>query len=241
MLSTATGFPQQEPAGAQAEGDRRMAAFDTAGAIAAYRMGLQRDSTHVGLLLALARALQNLAEETPGTEGDQARFAEAVSLARRGVAIAPDDALAHATLAAALGRYALFQGGRRKVEIGREVREEALRAIQLDPGLFSGWAIIGIWNREVATLNPLLRVFARTFYGGLPPASLSQSEAALRRATRLAPDHILPHLELARTYLALHREREAAAELDRAIALPPREQLDRVLQDQARALRVQIR
>lgn len=231
---------QPVPSAAPGPGDSLMAAFRTAAAIDAYRAGLRDAPDDVGLLVSLSRALTNLAEETPGEDGDEARFAEAVTVSRRAVRLSPRESRTHSTLAAALGRHALFQGGRRKVEIARQVRLAADRAVQLDPADYRPFIVLGVWNREVATLNPFLRGVAKAFLGGLPDASLAASAAALERARRLEPDIIFTHVELARTYLEMDRKDATLRELDAALALPPREQLDRVLQEQARQLRDEV-
>jgi hypothetical protein len=139
-------------------------------------------------------------------------------------------------LAASLGKLALFRGGKRKVELAREVGREARRAAELDPRDFAPFTVLGVLERELATLNPLLRGFAGALFGGVPDASLERSAAFLERATRLAPGYIAPHVELARTYVEMDREAQARAELEKALALPPKERLDRLLQEQARAL-----
>lgn len=221
---------------AEARGDSLMRAFETPAAIEAYRRGLARDSTDVSLLWKTSRALSNLADETPGEEGDEERYEEAVNLARRAVRGGPDVARARTTLAAALGKLALHRGGKRKVELAREVKAEAERAIGLDPGDFAPFAILGVWNREVATLNFLLKAFARTLFGGLPDASLERSRSLLERAVTLAPDTITPHLELARTLEEMGADAEARRHLRTALSLEPRETLDRLQQRRAREL-----
>ena len=225
---------------AAAVGDARMEAFDTAGAAAAYRDGLARDSTSVALLWRLSRALSNRAIETSGRSGDAALHREAVGLARRAVELGPRTARAHSTLAGAVGRLAMFEGGRRKVELAREVRRSAERAIALDPEEFAGYTILGIWHREIATLNPLLRGVARAVFGGLPDASLADSRHNLERAVELAPWAITPRVELAKTFLEMDREREARAQLDAAHRLRPLEGLDRQKLAEARALRADL-
>lgn len=133
MLATAAvvAFPsivaaQPEPtsdsaATAIARGDSLLRAFDTRAAIDAYREGLSGGGENAELLRKTSRAIGNLAEETPGRDGDEEAYREAVELARRAVNASPDTARTHATLAAALGRLALYEGGRRKVELAREV------------------------------------------------------------------------------------------------------------------------
>lgn len=228
----------QTPTGesAVARGDRLMAASRTEAAIETYRAGLADRPDDAELLWKTARAISNLADETPGEAGDEARMEEAVALSRRAVHAGPAISRTHTTLAASLGKLALFRGGKRKVELAREVGREARRAAELDPRDFAPFTVLGVVERELATLNPLLRGFAGALFGGLPAASLERSEALLGRAVRLAPDYVAPHLELARTYLEMDRPAEARAELEKALALVPRERLDGVLQARARQL-----
>jgi tetratricopeptide (TPR) repeat protein len=228
----------QTPTGesAIARGDRLMAASRTEAAIEAYRAGLDDRPDDPELLWKTARAISNLADETPGEAGDEARMEEAVELSRRAVRAGPAISRTHTTLAASLGKLALFRGGKRKVELAREVEREARRAAELDPRDFAPFTVLGVLERELATLNPLLRGFAGALFGGLPPASLERSEALLARAVRLAPDYVAPHLELARTYLEMDRPAQARAELEKALALVPRERLDGVQQARARQL-----
>lgn len=225
------------PAGvALARGDSLMAAFRTENALASYRQGLAVSSSHVELLWKAVFALTSLASETPGTVGDEERFQEAVELARRAVRAGPRSSRAHTALAVALGKHALFQGGRRKVALAREVYREAVLAAELDPRYFAPFVVLGVWQREVASLNPILRAVARTLLGGLPDASLARSAAYLERAVRLAPDYISPRLELGQTYLALEREEDARVHFEQALGLPPRDALDRRQLGEAREL-----
>lgn len=237
-LVPVTAARAQTPTGesAVARGDRLMAASQTEAAIEAYRAGLADRPDDPELLWKAARAISNLADETPGEAGDEARMEEAVELSRWAVQAGPAISRTHTTLAASLGKLALFRGGKRKVELAREVGREARRAAELDPRDFAPFTVLGVLERELATLNPLLRGFAGALFGGLPAASLERSEALLARAVRLAPGYVAPHLELARTYLEMDRPAEARAELEKALALVPRERLDDVLQARARQL-----
>lgn len=221
-------------------GDSLMAAFQTSRAIDAYRVGLRLAPKEARLLNKTAYALSNLAEESPGLEGDEAIYQEAVDLARRAVELDPETSWHHSTLAAVLGRHALFQGGRRKVELGREIHAEATRAVELDPLDYRPFIVLGVWHREVATLNPVMRGIARAFLGGLPRGSLETSRIALERARRLAPDIVFTHVELALTYLELDHVEDARRSLEAALRLTPVQQLDRVYHETARKLLEEI-
>lgn len=224
-----------------ARGDSLMASHETRTAIDAFRAGIEAHREDPTLHWKAARALANLADETPGEEGDEKRYEEAVELARRAVELAPRAARPHATLAAALGKLALFRGGKRKVELAREVHEHARRAIALDPRDFAGFVVLGAWHREVATLNFFLRTFAANLFGGLPDASLERSATLLRRAIGLAPRYVTPHLELARTYLEMDREEAAIEEVRSALDATVRERLDEIQRERARELLGELR
>ena len=244
MFATVAALLWIGPAAAQtagsppavARGDSLMAAFETQAAVDAYRSGLAVSPDDPTLLWKTSRALLNLAEERPGKEGDAEDYRQAVELARHAAKEAPDLARAHATLAAALGKQALFEGGKRKVELAREVQSEAELAVRLDSTDFAAFVVLGILNRELATLNPFLKAFARAFFGRLPKASMDRSAGYLERSVSLAPDYVTPHVELALTYIELDRDEAAREELRRAIALPPGERLDQLRQREAREL-----
>lgn len=224
-----------------ASGDSLMAAFETRAAIEAFRAGIEGYPDDPTLHWKAARALSNLADETPGEEGDEERYEASVELAWKAVELAPRAARPHATLAAVLGKLALFRGGKRKVELAREVHEHARRAIGLDPQDFAGFVVLGAWHREVAKLNFFLRTFAANLFGGLPDASLETSASLLRRAVRLAPRYVTPRLELARTYVEIDREEAAIEELRRALDAPVRERLDEIQKKRARQLLGELR
>jgi tetratricopeptide (TPR) repeat protein len=237
VLALAVVIPDtaRAQADAAAQGDRLMAESRTEAAIEVYRAGLAAGPDDTTLLWKTARAISKFADETPGDAGDEARMEEAVELSRRAVRAGPGTSRAHTTLAASLGKLALFRGGKQKVELAREVGREARRGAELDPQDFAPFTVLGVLERELATLNPLLRGFASALFGGVPEASLERSASYLERAVRLGPGYVAPHLELARTYAEMDRE-EARGELDKALALSPQERLDRILQGQAREL-----
>lgn len=234
---------QTDVARAEAEGDRRMREFRTADAVEAYRAGLATDPDHPVLLWKAARALSNRAEETPGYEGDLEILEEALGLARRAVEAGPEIARTHSTLAVVLGRYGRalahvqrIRSARTVIRMAREAHLEARRAIALDPADFAPYTFLGVMNRELATVNPVVRFIAERFLGEYPDVDLDDSLTFLSRAKRLAPEDVTTRVELARTLVELGREAEARDEFRTALALPPAEALDRVEQRRAREL-----
>ena len=147
-------------------------------------------------------------------------YIEAEQLARMAVRLSPEDSKGHLYLSVAVGKLALYEGGRRKVELSKETKAEAERAVALNPNEDFGYHVLAIWHREVVELNWLLRTFSELVYGKFPTASLESALANLRRAVDLAPD-IIPHrVELGITLASAGRWAEAKTELERVLRMP---------------------
>ena len=140
--------------------------------------------------------------------------------ANSAVSHGPNNAEAHFELAVALGRVALSEGGKTKVQLSVAVKEEAEKAIELDPQHDGALHVLARWHREVANLSGILKAFAKILYGGLPPASNEEAVEYFKRAIIIDPDHINHHLELARTYVNMKEWQLAMDEFEKVLALP---------------------
>jgi tetratricopeptide (TPR) repeat protein len=203
-----------------AAGDAALRKLDLEAGIAAYRSALEAAPDSYEALWRLARALTDKATLSKQPGEQKGLCVEAEKFARKAGSLEPSDAKGHAYLAVAVGKLALFEGGRRKVELSKEVKAEAEKALQLDPNEDVALHVLAIWNREMVDLGWLLRSFAQLLYGKFPPASLEAALADLRRASELEPDVIPHHVELGITLASAKRWAEAKAELEKGLALP---------------------
>jgi tetratricopeptide (TPR) repeat protein len=148
-------------------------------------------------------------------------YRQALTMADRALAADPGSPRAHLAKAAAAGRAALMaESNKRSVQLSREVKDHADRAIELDSTMAPAYHIRGVWHSEVADLNFVTRTIVRAMYGGLPEASLEQAEADLKRATDLET-HAYNHLELGKVYLKMERPDAAREQLQLALDAPP--------------------
>jgi tetratricopeptide (TPR) repeat protein len=139
-----------------------------------------------------------------------------------------------------LGKLALFQGGRQKVELSKEVKAEAEKAVALDPNEDLAYHVLGVWNREMVELNWMLKKFAEVLYGRFPPASMDEALRDLRKASALAPN-VVPHqVELGVTLAAARQWEEAKTTLDHALAMPKSWVTDDVYKEQAKQTRARV-
>jgi tetratricopeptide (TPR) repeat protein len=133
----------------------------------------------------------------------------------------PDSTEGHFFKAVALGRYALFVGGKRKVQIAREVKMAVERTLQINPNHVGALHVLGRWHHELASLNFFERALAKIIFGGLPSGvSLEKAASYYERAIALNPNSPVHRLDYGRTLFKLGRLREARQQLEICIALP---------------------
>ncbi len=216
-------------------GDSLSAKWDHAGASKAYLEAVAQDSTHYEALWKAADEVTKLANALPESEKDKKEelFAQADSLAARAIAVNPDGWEGHFYKSVALGRLALFRGGKEKINLSKEVKAEADKAIELNPDADLAWHVIGRWNQNLANLSWILRAAAKVIYGGVPSASNEAAVEAFQKAISINPNHIEHYLELARTYEYMGKKDLMREPLEEILTLPSVEEDDDVFKKEA--------
>ena len=240
------------PAAVAQSGPERMvqgiaasAALDPRSAATAFEAILSRDSLNAEANWRAALALVDIGKQTPETVKSPARdslFRLADRYARRAIRLAPNDADAHFTLAMAAGMTALTVGIRQQVGYAIEVREEALRALQIDPAHDGAMHVLGRWHAEIKRVSGVELFFAKSFLGGKVFGEASWHEAArlLEASVAHRPSFILHRLDLALVYVDQKRYAAARAQLAVIPTLPTQDVLDPVHRAQAVSLGARI-
>ena len=216
---TSTGFAA-DASQFIAAGDEALTKFDLTKATAAYTSAFKLDPQNYDVNWRLARALADASTLETDNAKKKSLLLDAQDHARIAVRLNPTGSKGHAYLAVVVGKLALFEGGRTKVELSKEVKTEAEKAIALDAQEDLAYHVLGVWNREMVELNWLLRKVAEVLYGAFPPATMDNAEKNLRRAVELAPHTLAHQVELGRTLAAAGKWTEAKTTLDRARAMP---------------------
>ena len=191
------------------------------------RVVLQEDPSSYEAAWRLSRALIGAANLEPDDRMSRRKFEEARAMASLAVDLNPDGSGGYTCLAICAGTLSGFESGSGRIAMAEQAHAAALKALELDEKNDLAHLVLGIWNREIATVGGLTKLAARVFYGGVPKgASLENSEASLRRAVDLAPDFLNHHRELAITLMEMGRREEAVAELEIAVGLPWKQPAD---------------
>lgn len=163
------------------------------------------------------------------------RATVALEYAGRAVALEPNNPVNVLSLAVARGKVATYSDTRTKVEYSRLIRNDAERALALDPGYAWAHHVLGRWHREVANLGTVARWVVRLVYGGLPDARIQDSITHLQRAVELEPEVLAHHVELGLAYRAAGMTEPARRHLEIGLNLPAGAKHDKLAQALARS------
>lgn len=172
------------------------------------------------VLWRMARHMINDGDGTRDREKKERLYRKSVEYSEAAVRADPRDADARAYLAASYGSYAMFAGGKEKVQLANRIRDELDEALRLDPDNQVALTIYGTWHREVSEVSWIERQLANMFLGSMPDGSLEESIRYLKAAVRVAPKVFRHRYELALSYIAADRLKDAAASFRAALQCP---------------------
>jgi tetratricopeptide (TPR) repeat protein len=147
-----------------------------------------------------------------------------------------NDADANFAMAMAMGRMALINSGKEKVQRVRDIKKYADQAVTIDPKNYRALHLLGKWNVEVFSLNLAEKAALKVVYGGLPSASIPTAIEYFEQARKINPNFILNYLELAKAYKTNGQSDKAIDILNRMLKLPPRNADDPAYKAEGKAL-----
>lgn len=226
------------------QGDRFYEQFDNEKALEEYKKAYEIAPNSFEALMKLTRAYNDVGEDIKGIKfrwedesNSNKKVEEYFKTAAKHAELLqkefPDKADSYFLLAATYGHLALYKDGKERVKLARDVEKNSKRAIQLDSNFIPAYIVLGVYYREVANLNWVLKAFAKTLFGGLPNGTDKDSEKTLLKAVQLNPQIIHTHFELAKTYDAMDEEDEVAEQLKEIIALPIMDHQDKPIKEEA--------
>jgi tetratricopeptide (TPR) repeat protein len=216
------------------KGDALDQQLQTRQALAVYLAAEKLGPSNPDLLRRIAKEYAELMVDTDSVDEKRRLGETAIDYANRAVALAPENAMAHLAMAVCYGRMAPLMDNRTKIAYSRLVKEQADKALALDPNNDLTYNILGSWNYELAGLNPLLRALAGMIYGQLPDASYQDSVKDFEKAVQLNPNRLANHIGLGRAYAALGNTAEARKEIELGLAMPNQERDDPFVKEQGR-------
>ena len=208
-----------------ADGDRAHAAMQPTIALAAYERAIALDSNYYDALYKAAGEAVELGLFETNKPIMTAYFDTALAFAHRAVTAYPTGSDGHYMLARVEGRAAMAVSGGNRIQVGKNVRNEALLSLKYDSLNPGALHVLGVWNAEVMRLSGFERFIARTLLGGgiLGKANWHDAQSYMEKSVAVDPNRIIHHLDLGLIYLDVGKKRQAREQFELVMAMPLRE------------------
>jgi tetratricopeptide (TPR) repeat protein len=185
---------------------------------------LEPDNVH--LLVCIARQYRHMMSDT-SSKKEKLRLGNiSLEFASRAATLAPNNAEAQLSPAISYGKMLPSMGNKDQITASPRIKAAVDRALQLDPTNDTAWHILGRWNRVLANISVVKRMFAKTFYGDLPVTTNEAAEKCLLKAIAINPNRLMHYIELGRIYTEMGRKEEARKYLEKGLAMPNKEKDD---------------
>ena len=194
---------------------------DVAEALQIYDTIQQTQTNSAAGMCTLSRCYCDLTYLTNSTDAQKDLVTRALGCAKQAVADDPSNATAHASLAVCYAKSCNFADIKTELAYSRLFKEEAEKAIALDPKQDVAYYLIGRWNYGIANAGFMARTYVKVIYGGLPQASFADAVTNFQKACAIAPNRILNHAGLAMAYDATGDKKSEIAELQKCCTLKP--------------------
>lgn len=216
-------------------GDVYYGAFNNRSALEWYRRAYVQCPDTYEALMKMTRAYIDMGQEATVGKAEPLliaglRFTDTLQLRY------PDSSQAYFLKSVAAGNLCFIRKGARKVGLVRMVERNAKKAIELAPDFAPAYVLLGIYYREIAIANPVLKMLARVLLGGMPDGTLTDSERTLQKALDISPRNVFALLELSRTYLLMGKKNEAIYHLKRLQRCEPAWYMDGKLKHKGEVL-----
>ena len=229
MVFVASVAGAQTAADHIALGDKEYVAMNAPAALQHYEEAIKLDPKNYEALWKASRSAVDLGSFERDDGKREAYFKDGELDARRAVEANPGDPEGHFHLARSLGKNALSQGPRSRIKYAKDVRNEALECLKINPKHAGCLHVMGMWNAEVMRLNGFTRMLAKNFLGGkiFDSANWSEARRYMEESVAAEPDRIVHHVDLAGVYRDTGDKAKAKAEWQVAMKLPNRDYNDR--------------
>ncbi|MCX6276151.1 MAG: hypothetical protein NTV09_13190 [Bacteroidetes bacterium] len=162
---------------------------------------LKADSSKIEYVYNTSFLYSKLGNRQHEESARQNYFLKAEYLARKAIAIDPNNAEGHYTYALALGRINENASSKQKIANAKLIKGECETGLRLNPKHSGLYHILGRWHRTIAGFNFVEKGMINAFFGGVPEGgSYKDAIDCFSKAVLLEPGYMLHKFELAQTY-----------------------------------------
>ena len=221
------------------EGDALFDKGDYDDAVGVYKRILSEDPKDYEVLWRLARCYNMMG--IVYKEMRSTYIPISISYARQAIELDGSRFEGHLYLAESLGISLKYETLKNKVIRAREVREEAEKAIGINPSSYRAYLIMGMWHRNVEEAGWIEKQLAGILFGKMPESSFDEAAANFRKSIALKGDFLKTRYELGMTYLAMQKKELAIEEFEAALRCPVNDIKEGEVMEKAKNMLNQLR
>lgn len=200
------------------EGDMRLFDGKMEDAQKMYEFILRENPNSYEALWRLSRYYVSSGMAVKKAKDKKKEWEKAKEFGRQAVASRPDGPEGHLYFAIAMGKLALYSSPAEKIKTVWDIKNEAEKTIELDPGEQKAYLVLGAWHRNVAVASSFEKKLAKMLFGKLPEGSLEESYKLLLKSIDLGGNEVSNYYELALTYEAMGNCKAAKEEYKNALS-----------------------
>ena len=194
--------------------------FQDEEALAAFKSVVELEPDNYDALWNIVMLHTSIGHRQARSSAEEAHYDEAYEYAKILREAHPEQAGSYFAYAAAVGRKAQSVGARERIRLSTEIRENAEKAVELDPEYSRAWNVLGNWHHRAANLSRLERLAANALFGGAPEgASNDKARSAFNRAIELDPHFILYYHDKAEFLITVGEKDNARRVLEKGLEL----------------------
>ncbi len=197
-------------------------------AINTFEENLAKEGLNYESLWRLSQAQCEFGNSITNEDKKEELYRNALENAKKATELNKQGDMGFAYFAISSGRMAIFKGGKEKLQLSKDVKNYAEKAIQLNSKNDLAYHTLARWNREVTNLSWMKKMAIKVIYDGLPEASFETAVELFQKAIRENPDYNNHHLELAETYKLMGQKDLAKKELEIAASLEPKSAKEKI-------------
>ena len=196
-------------------GDKYFALMRYRDAIAWYKL----DSTNAEAQWKIAKANICYGDVAPKTVKEY-YFRAGEKAAQKSILLDPSNSNGYTWRAASFGNIAIYEGSTARVKLCTSIKNDLLRAIQLNPNDDIAYSILGSLYREIGNISWLEKQLAITFIGKIPDGGYIESEQSFNKAISINPQLMRHWYELGLLYTYWDKPEKAVVAFERAKTCP---------------------
>ena len=220
LLFLTASISLADPVALMKKGDAYDAEYKAQKALECYLEVEKATPPDAALMVKIARQyifrMRDLSSKAAQIESAQT----ALRYAEDAVKLVPKSSDAHLSIAICLGKLTPLLGNKEMIEASQRIKTSAEKAAALNPKSDLAWHLLGRWHQGVAGIGGVTRALASVIYGSVPQGSNEEAIRCFKKSLEIAPQRLIHHIELGRTYAQAGEAELARKFLKAGLAMP---------------------